>query len=154
MFAKMGHQNISEAEVHAWCNADVDETLNQTTKGLAELFMRQASHLKELKNMSKENKIFKFKISQDDSDTKKIIDFYQLAMKQKTELPRKDLCEAKNKMTEAEKAREEAATLAKSEKEKLESELTALTNKYDALKFKKDKLEEQFKTKGQKIFMK
>lgn len=45
-------------------------------------------------------------------------------------------------MTEAEKAREEAATLAKSEKEKLESELTALTNKYDALKFKKDKLEE------------
>lgn len=68
-YAKIGHQNASKADVHTRCNVDVDEIIDATSKGL-ELFMRHASHSRKQKNMSKENKNLKFKLSQADSDRK------------------------------------------------------------------------------------
>lgn len=61
MFAKMGHQNASEANVHSCYNASLDESVNATTKGHTKLFIRQASHSKELKSLARDNTILKFK---------------------------------------------------------------------------------------------
>lgn len=70
LFAKMGHRNAIETEMHSWCNADIDETISATSKGLAEMFLGQAPHAKEFKNLSKENKILKFKVNHAENDKK------------------------------------------------------------------------------------
>lgn len=117
MFVKMGHQNDFEAEVYDWVNTDIDAILDATTKDLTELFMRQSFHVGELKNLSKENKILRFKISQFDIEKKKLIDSLKVAMKQETEQLRKELREEREKAFNAEKARDEMMEAAKKKKE-------------------------------------
>ena len=147
MFAKMGHQNASEADVHSWCNASLEDTVDATTHRLAEAFLRQASHAKEIKNLSRDNKILKFKLTQADNDQKKMAESHKLAMKQEIEQLRKELREAKNKVSNLEKARDEEAAQAKAAQEKLDSDRAALD-------LAQKDLELEFKAQGQKIFMK
>ena len=147
MYAKMGHQNASEAEVHSWCNADIDATIDATTKGLAEIFLRQASHAKELKNLSKDNKILKFKVHQADLDRKKLVEGHKLEMKQETELLKKDLRTARDTIRDLETVRDEAISKANAEKEKLDSDRAAF-------ELSKKDLEDECRAQGQKIFMK
>lgn len=110
MFAKIGGQNATEEDVHSWCNAKLEETINATTQGLVEVFLRKASHAKEMKNLSKENKILKFNVHQADLEKKKMIENHKLAVKQETEQVKKELSEAREEFTKLEKARDEATT--------------------------------------------
>lgn len=72
LFAKYGHLNVSEVECTSWIGAGLEENADSVTKCLSEAFIRQASHIKELKNtlftnarLDKEVKFLKFKLEED-----------------------------------------------------------------------------------------
>ncbi|XP_074332547.1 uncharacterized protein LOC141670549 isoform X2 [Apium graveolens] len=141
MYAKMGHHNASEAEVQDWVNADVDASIDVTTNLCAELIMRQASHAKELKKLSRDNKILRFKLTRAESDMKKLSTSHEMKLKQDTEQFWKELFEEREKVKNVEKARDDAVEAARFGKECSDQAITNLNTKLEASPFDKTELE-------------